>query len=216
MENAEPVGQQLVEILVAAQTLGFVGPGSLKPHLEHSWAFASALSRCRSNPIGVGDLVVDLGAGGGIPSLVLATRLPDARYLLIEASAKRAEFLQRAVEALGLGPSVVVVKNRAEEVGHSSYRGLCSVVVARSFGRPAVVAECAAGLLEVGGHLVVSEPPEAELTRRWPVEGLDKLGLGLASAVNEVGAHFVVLTQLRECPNSVPRRIGVPDKRPLF
>jgi 16S rRNA (guanine527-N7)-methyltransferase len=147
---------------------------------------------------------------------VLATRFREARFLLIEASANRAEFLQQAAEALGLVPSVVVVNDRAEEVGRSSYRRACSVAVARSFGRPAVVAECAAGLLTVGGHLVVSEPPAAELTRRWPVEGLDKLGLGPPSAVTEVGVHFVVLTQLRDCPSSVPRRIGVPDKRPLF
>ena len=52
--------------------------------------------------------------------------------------------------------------------------------LARSFGRPAVVAECAAPLLRVGGWLIVSEPPSrrgggrqtgeaGKAGERWPL-----------------------------------------------
>ena len=52
-----------------------------------------------------------------------------------------------------------------------SLRAAFDLVVARSFGAPAVTAECAVGFLATGGHLAVSEPPEPEADR-WPPEGL--------------------------------------------
>ena len=60
------------------------------------------------------------------------------------------------------------------------------VVVARSFGRPAMTAECAAPFLLRGGHLVVSEPPGA-VEGRWSAEGLAGLGLELAGQATSPG-----------------------------
>ena len=48
------------------------------------------------------------------------------------------------------------------------------MVVARSFGPPPVLAECAAPLLKVGGWLLVSEPPSTEATDE---ELADELGM---------------------------------------
>jgi 16S rRNA (guanine527-N7)-methyltransferase len=109
---------------------------------------------------------------------------------------------------------VRVVTGRAEDVGRrADHRGSYQVVVARSFARPAVVAECAAPLLAVGGRLVVSEPPERG--DRWPEEGLSVLGLHLV-ATTSVGPRLVTLHQKDRCPERFPRRVGVPGKRPLW
>src|SRR5690606_36324378 len=62
--------------------------------------------------------VADVGSGGGLPGLVLAIVMPEARFTLLEATGKKAEFLRFAAAALGL-TNVEVVAERAEKAGRS-------------------------------------------------------------------------------------------------
>jgi 16S rRNA (guanine527-N7)-methyltransferase len=169
----------------------------------------------RGTELSATDVVIDLGSGGGLPGLVLATAT-SATLVLVEGSARRAAWLKEAVGALGLSERVEVLPFRAEVVGRDpDRRGRATVVVARAFAPPAVTAECAAPLLRVGGHLVVSEPPDVD-ERRWPGEGLARVGLTWSASVAEDGGHFAVLRQQWACPVAYPRRVGVPERRPLF
>jgi 16S rRNA (guanine527-N7)-methyltransferase len=155
----------------------------------------------------------DLGSGGGVPALVLGALWPATTLYLIESMRRRATFLRRAVQTLNL-EHVDVIPGRAEEIGRDPrVRGRLDLVTSRSFGSPAVTAECAAPLLRTGGLLVVSEPPEAGL-QRWPAHALEVLGLGFPTAVRD-GAGYVVLRQDSLCPQRYPRRPGIPTKRPL-
>jgi 16S rRNA (guanine527-N7)-methyltransferase len=150
--------------------------------------------------------------------LVVACVLEGATVALIDSSARRTAFLRRAAARLGLGDRVRVVEDRAEVCGRDeALRGSFDGVTARSFGRPAVVAECAAPLLKSGGWLLVSEPPSGERPEggRWPAEPLRQLGLVPEEPVREA-FEYQVLRQREPCPDRFPRRVGVPAKRPLF
>ncbi|HET7722453.1 MAG TPA: RsmG family class I SAM-dependent methyltransferase [Acidimicrobiales bacterium] len=205
----------LVPVLEEARRLGFLGPGPVAVHLEHAAGYAAALAA----DAGAGwspARAADLGSGAGLPGLPLALRFPETEWTLVESAVRRAAFLRAAVRDLGLGHRIAVVEERAEVVGRApAYRGSFDLVVARSFGPPAVVAECAAPLLRIGGRAVVSEPPGGE-PERWPAEGLAELGLMAGAAVQAGGAAYQVLRQERSCPVRWPRRVGVPGKRPLF
>ena len=225
----------LQDILVAARDAGFLGPGPIERHLRHATGFV-ALARMEAE--GESPRILDLGSGGGLPGLVVAGAWPEATMVLLEANERRAQFLERAVVACGLGQRVSVVHERAEVSGRDPlYRGTFDGVVVRSFGPPAVVAECAAPFLRVGGWLIVSEPPTddggaaldtdsaddqveprltaAEETGRWPADKLAPLGLKpLESVRTEFG--YQVLRQVLLCPDRFPRRNGVPSKKPLF
>jgi 16S rRNA (guanine527-N7)-methyltransferase len=108
-----------------------------------------------------------------------------------------------------------VVEARAEEAARRpDLRETFDAVVARSFGPPAVTAECAVGFLRPAGGLVVSEPPGDE-EDRWPAEGLEELGFGALSRVAAPGGSFVVLEKSRS-DDRWPRRVGIPAKRPLW
>lgn len=200
----------LIEILEEARDLGFLGPGAVVDHIDHAEAFLAMLDVVPDGRF------LDLGSGGGIPGLVLAMARPHAEWVLLDASARRTAFLTRAVAALGLAPRVQVATGRAEELARrDDHRGSYRLVVARSFARPAVVAECAAPLLAVGGALVVSEPPGGNGRGRWPEDGLEVVGLRLVHTTSGP-RHLVRLHQVRLCPERFPRRVGVPSKRPLW
>jgi 16S rRNA (guanine527-N7)-methyltransferase len=184
-------------------------------HIDHAAGFAAALSAVTGSSPPAGGRLLDLGAGGGVPGLVLATLWPEVAVVLLESSERRVAFLADALTRLALGERVSLCHDRAEDAGRRpAMRGGFGVVVARSFGGPAVTAECGAPLLRVGGHLVVSDPPGGPGSR-WPTEGLGALGLGPAVSVS-VEQHFAVIEQLSPCPEGFPRRVGVPARRPLF
>jgi hypothetical protein len=205
------------DLLQEARALGFLGPGPLGPQVRHAQGF-STIAR-RLSPAGSSRLV-DLGSGGGLPGLVVAAEWPEVTLALLEANRRRAVFLRRALERLGLQGRVSVLEERAEVSGREpDLRASFDGAMARSFGRPAVVAECAAPLLRVGGWLLVSEPPgsgeDEEQDSRWPAEPLAQLGMEPDEVLHE-GFAYRLVRQVEACPERFPRRNGVPAKKPLF
>jgi len=206
-----------VEALEQARRLGFLGEEPLEHQVRHSLGFARALASVDAPAPGSW---LDLGSGGGLPGLVLAWHWNRSRAVLLDANLRRTDALQGAIAALDWAGRVRVLRARAEEAGREpEWRRSQQVVVTRSFGPSAVVAECAAPFLEEGGHLVVSEPPARDATEghpdRWPAQPLAELGLRpIHFSQSEFG--YQVLVQAHPCPDRFPRRTGVPAKRPLF
>ncbi|MGI8808393.1 MAG: 16S rRNA (guanine(527)-N(7))-methyltransferase RsmG [Acidimicrobiales bacterium] len=177
---------------------------------------AVASARPTLSPGGWPGRAADLGSGAGLPGLPLALCFTDCTWTLVESVRRRAEFLVRAVRLLGIADRVQVARERAEVVGRDpAFRGQLDLVVARSFGPPAAVAECAAPLLVIDGRVVVSEPPGGA-PARWPATGLHELGMTPEKAVSAQGSAYQVVRQHAPCPDRYPRRSGVPVKRPLF
>ena len=162
--------------------------------------------------------VLDVGAGAGFPGLVLATVLPEAQVVLMDAVGKKAAFIAEAIDALGLR-NAEAVHARAEEwpEGHDRF----DVVTARAVAPLSVLVEYAAPLLREGGVLV------AYKGRRDPAEEADaaaaaaQTGMALAGVVAAAprsGAderHLHVATKVAPTPPRFPRRPGMARKRPL-
>ena len=103
-----------------------------------------------------GDTVLDVGSGAGLPGLVLAIARPDLSVVLIEPLARRTAFLTEAVELLGLGPTVRVVRSRAEEY-LAATRGAAPMgetVTARAVAPLDRLAAWCLPLTPVGGRLL--------------------------------------------------------------
>jgi len=209
------VPDTLDEVLRQAQGLGFFGPAPVEEQRRHGGAFCELV--LTDLEIGPESRWLDLGSGGGLPGLVLAHRLRDtgARGTLLDSQRRRARFLEQAVRRLGL-PGVEVLAARAEDAARDpSHRGRYDLVVARSFGSPAVTVECATAFLRVSGRLAVSEPPGEE-PARWDQATLAELGLGPPRRKAGGGATVVCLEKTGATAERWPRRAGVPAKRPLW
>lgn len=199
-------------LLERSRALGFLGPQPAAHQAEHALGFWRAADSLLAPP----QRILDLGSGGGLPGLVLLSVFHDARFTFLDGSIKRCEFLAEAVQELGEQERAEVLCGRAEDLAHEDrLRGSFDLVVARSFGAPAVLAECAAPFVSTGGHVLVSEPPEGTIEDRWPSEGLAQLGMGPALMIED-SARFCVIAQVEPCHPRFPRRTGVPAKRPLF
>jgi len=201
---------QLTAALDRSRSLGFLGPGPVSTHIELALDVAALLH----------DLAparaLDLGSGGGVPGLVLLMAMPTLDLVLLDAAERRTRFLEQMISELDLGNRARVWCGRAEVAGRDpAFRQAFDAVVARSFGPPATTAECGAPFLREGGHLLVTEPPDAG--DRWPVEGLAQLGLERRDPPPvEVHSKVAVFRSVTPCPDRYPRRNGMPAKRPLF
>jgi 16S rRNA (guanine527-N7)-methyltransferase len=162
--------------------------------------------------------LVDIGAGAGLPGLPLAAALPMSQITLVEGNGRKCEFIARTAEAMGLA-NVVVEHARAEEIGGRVSN--VDVVTARALAPLDVVAEYAAPLLRVGGHLVAwrgkREPEvEAEGARAAEILGLcaqDPVQVRPYLAAEHRYLHL--MSKVRETPERFPRRPGMARKRPI-
>lgn len=207
-----PLPPALVEVLEESRRRSLIGPTDLDQQVAHSRGFIACVPSASR--------VLDLGSGGGLPGLALAVGRPELKVTLLDSAARRVRFLEWAVEALDCADRVEVVHARAEDAARSAeLRGGFDGVMARSFGPPAVTAECGRSFLETGGYMVVSEPPGSDggqqTTQRWPAPSLSELGLEPEYMLAN-GYSFVRLKAVTGCPSEVPRRAGLPAKRPLF
>jgi 16S rRNA (guanine527-N7)-methyltransferase len=164
-------------------------------------------------------VLADVGAGAGLPGLVLAVALPRTRVILLEAARRKCDFLRATVASMEIG-NVEVEWTRVEawEAG----LGACDVVCARAVATLPVLCEYAAPLLRVDGVLVAWKGmvDEAETTDGKAAAA----HLGLASdAVRPVVPYassqrrtLHVLRKINPTPVGYPRRPGVASKHPLI
>lgn len=83
-------------------------------HIADSAQLIENVSRETLGP-NAGGPWLDLGSGPGFPGLVIAALNPNMPVVLVESRARRAEFLQRAIETLNL-PKCRVERQRLERV----------------------------------------------------------------------------------------------------
>ena len=95
-----------------------------------------------------GGLAYDLGSGAGLPGIVVAVVVPDARMVLIERRSRRAAFLELAVQELAL-PNAEVFAGTVEDVTEAG-----DAALARAFAPLDRAWAAAERLLRPRGRLV--------------------------------------------------------------
>jgi len=97
--------------------------------------------------------LADVGSGGGVPGIPIAIVRPDAQVILIESTQKKAAFLGKTIESLGLR-NVQLFIDRAEAVGQGPSRESFDVVTARAVGALDLLVEWCLPLVKKGGKLL--------------------------------------------------------------
>jgi len=201
-------GWDLERWLREAQVRGLIGPRELPSALAH----ARDLGKVATDGLSANSRALDIGSGGGLPGLVLATDWPTWSWVLLDSNHRAAVFLREVVEALRLADRVTVAEARVEDFARDpGEKAAFGLVVGRSVAPLAVMCEYAAPLLEVGGRLVVSQPPGR--SGLVSDEALERLGMRLELVSTEPSA--AVFQQISPCPAGFPRRAGIALKRPL-
>jgi 16S rRNA (guanine527-N7)-methyltransferase len=216
LSSPEPALETLVELLadprapIAASTV----PRARDVHI------ADSLSGLEVEPLRTAGRIADLGSGAGLPGLVLAAELPEARLDLIESVSRKCEFLREAIRRMGLSNAEVVCR-RSEDWARGAGREAYETVTARAVGPLSTLAELASPLLEEGGFLVAwkgvrSAEEEAAAARAADRVAMESLEIRSVRPFSESrDRHIHLLRKNGPTPNGLPRRAGMAAKRPF-
>ena len=105
----------------------------------------------------IGQRVLDVGSGAGLPGIPLALINPDKDFILLDSNGKKTRFMTQARIELGL-ENVTVVKSRIED-----YDDRVDHVISRAFSSLAEFGHFCLRLLEKNGSLLAMKGPGYEI-----------------------------------------------------
>ncbi|MFW6175084.1 MAG: 16S rRNA (guanine(527)-N(7))-methyltransferase RsmG, partial [Chloroflexota bacterium] len=165
--------------------------------------------------------VMDVGSGAGVPGLIIKIALPGVRMTLLDATRKRTDFMEEAVDALAL-EGVTVIHGRAEELARAAgARESYDCVLSRAVAALPELAELTLPLCRVGGKVLSLKGQDVgrEISdAAWAVQtlGSERSETTTIARPGSAPADTVVVwRKTSPTPDLYPRRVGIPHKRPL-
>lgn len=179
-------------------------------HFADSLAGVDNFSECAN--------ILEIGSGGGFPSIPLKICRPDLKFTLAESNAKKCNFLKEAGKLLDF-EDFTVINSRAEELPQN-FKGKFDAVTARAVAGSSVLCELTIPYLKTGGKAVFYKNySEKEITDA--ARAAEKLGAKLI-AVQEYeldgvdGERCVMLIEKNALTDGIyPRVYNKILKKPL-
>ncbi len=162
--------------------------------------------------IAEGATLLDVGTGGGFPSLPLAICRPDIKITAIDSTAKKIRYVTETAAFLGL-PNLTAITARAEELCRPPLRESFDFVTARAVSALPVLSELCLPFCRIGGQFLAMKGSEAQTEAQTAAAAVKKLG-GSAATVTPVTLRddreellhaIVTVTKISRTPTEYPR-----------
>lgn len=165
-----------------------------------------------------GENVVEVGSGGGFPSVPLMIYRPDLKFTLIESTQKKCEFLKTVIKELDLNGKVFCM--RAEDAGkNTDFREKYDVVIARAVARLNTLLEYCVPLIKTGGRTVFykgdAKEEISEAKNAVKVLNLKVLDVEEYTLSGDMKRTLFISEKLKPTPLTYPRGNGKERSKPL-
>lgn len=176
--------------------------------------FADSLTAAGKIPTGA--TVIDVGCGGGFPTLPLAIARPDLAITALDSTAKKLVFVENMARKLSL--NVKTLAARAEEIPEC--REIFDIATSRAVARMNLLTELCLPLVKVGGKFVAMKGASGQEELAEAEGGITKLG-GAVTGVDaftllSAGERVIItVDKVAPTPPAYPRPWGKIKKKPL-
>lgn len=163
--------------------------------------------------------IMDVGCGGGFPTLPLAIARPDCRFYALDSTAKKLNFVAQMANTLELPIQTLPV--RAEELAaDSQHRQKYDLVVSRAVARLPMLCELCLPFVKVGGRFVALKGADGEVELTEAENAISKLGGKLISkrvfTLGDAGGRVILeIEKVKDTPSLYPRQFSKIKKNPL-
>ncbi len=164
---------------------------------------------------------IDIGTGAGFPGIPLKILRPEISLSLLDSSRKRIEFLEYLSKSLKL-KGLEIIWGRAEEYGRKEgYREGYDIVLARALARLDILVELGIPFLKIRGLFIVQKGEKLKEELEEARKAIEILGgelkgiISLRLPFSRKLRKLVIIEKILETPDRLPRRSGIPQKRPL-
>lgn len=163
--------------------------------------------------------VVEIGSGGGFPSIPLKLVRPDLKFTLVESTGKKCQYLKEVVDKLGL-KCVQILNIRAEDGGKDfALREKFDIATARAVAKLNTLCEYCLPFVKVGGKFIAYKGESEDID-----ESLNAVKI-LGGEIEEIFCYelpegygkrrAVVIKKIKPTPPKYPRGRGLERKKPL-
>ena len=165
--------------------------------------------------------VIDVGCGGGFPSMPLKLARPDLQMTLLDSLQKRLTFLDGCIDALGLA-GIKTHHARAEDAGRDpALREQFDLAVSRAVAELSKLCEYCLPLVKVGGALVAYKGATADQELERAQRAIALLGAKVEQVYHytlpgeEDKRAIIVLRKTQHTAKAYPRQPKQIKSKPL-
>jgi len=167
-----------------------------------------------------GAKVIEIGSGGGFPSIPLKILRDDLYFTLSESTGKKCQFLNTVIKELDLD-NIEVVNDRAENLAKMpKFREKFDVAVARAVAKLNTLSEYCMPFVKIGG-LFIAYKGDAENEISQAENAVKILGGKIKEIKNyslpeNMGNRNIIITEkIKETDKKYPRGQGKERSKPL-
>ena len=164
--------------------------------------------------------VIEIGSGGGFPSIPLKIVRPDLDFTLVESTGKKCVYLEETIQKLGF-EGVKVLNIRAEEGGRKqNLREKYDIAEARAVASLNTLCEYCMPFVKVGGLFIAYKSDAGE-----ELENAKNAILTLGGEIEKVYSYSlpedsgsrtaIVIKKIKSTPEKYPRGRGLERRKPL-
>ncbi len=165
--------------------------------------------------------VIDVGCGGGFPSLPLALGSENCVITSNDATAKKLAYVAETAAKAGI-KNLKTLCGRAEELAlNKEYREKYDIAVARGVARLNVLCEWCMPFVSVGGYFVAMKGEKGREEAEEAKKAISVLGGELVDIIDIKVPEFdylhtlVIIKKTKNTPKDYPRRNSQIQKKPL-
>lgn len=183
--------------------------------------FADCLLSAKLIP--AGSKVLDVGSGGGMPSLPLAIVRPDLMITALDATGKKTAYIADTAQKLSLS-NVKILTARAEEAAHTPEREQYDVVIARAVAELRILCEWCVPFVKKDGLFIAMKGKNASEELKLSENAIKTLKISLVNTDSGNLTDFdgtvsdrttFVFKKLSSTDKVYPRKNSAISKKPL-
>lgn len=185
--------------------------GTWEKHIYDSLATASLIREIQPKKI------LDMGTGGGFPTLPLSICFPEKKIYPVDSVQKKLKVLSEFAENLGQD-NVFPLAGRAEELARDKkLRERFPMVVTRAFAKFSPLLEMTIPFLKKKGILLAYRGPDNDENDEVLIDHFGGLLQEKICYTLPSGDHREIwkIIKLEETSSRYPRRTGTPKKEPI-
>lgn len=173
------------------------------------------------NKYGLPNKIMDIGTGGGFPSLPLALIYKNTKIVAIDSTQKKINFIKEVKEKMGL-KNIEPLDSRIEELPNE-YKNSFDVVTTRALGNLNLILEYAIPYLKIGGYFIAYKSIRSEKELLNSQNTLKILNTELIDTIEyklplkeNFDRKLLIFKKTDKVSNIYPRTYNIIKKNPIW